>query len=113
MGNDFPGFIHGLATIGDFRAKLGDFRSDFRSDYDTQTDTQGTARDCAETYAETAAEPRGNLTETRERAGMATRIQRSRPGRTRTHSAHSAPARRESARQYRDSTPQAKRAEGR
>lgn len=65
--------------------------SDFRSDYDTQTDTQGTARDCAETYAETAAEPRGNLTETRERAGMATRIQRSRPDRTRTHSAPQRP----------------------
>lgn len=87
MGNDFPGFIHGLATISDFRAKPGDFRSD----YDTQTDTQGTARDCAETYAETAAEPRGNLTETRERAGMATRIQRSRPDRTRTHSAPQCP----------------------
>ena len=82
MGNDFPGFIHGLATISDFRAKPGDFRSD----YDTQTDTQGTARDCAETYAETAAEPRGNLTETRERAGMATRIQRNQTDRARTHS---------------------------
>ena len=91
MGNDFPGFIHGLATISDFCAKLGDFRSDFRSDYDTQTDTQGTARDCAETYAETAADPRGNLTETRERAGMAARIQRSRPDRTRTHSATQCP----------------------
>nr|DAE80967.1 MAG TPA: hypothetical protein [Bacteriophage sp.] len=30
MGNDFPGVIHGLATIGGFRAKPGDFCSDFR-----------------------------------------------------------------------------------
>lgn len=33
MGNDFPGVIHGLATISDFRAKLGDFHSDFRREY--------------------------------------------------------------------------------
>lgn len=71
----------GLYTVWRLSATFAQKPSDFRSDYDTQTSAQGTARDCAGTYAETAAELRGNLGETRERGGMAARMQRNHPGR--------------------------------